>query len=77
MRLTAFVFVDVAPGKSKAVARAAMKIKGVKLAYPVTGPYDVIVLAEAEDMRDLGDLVISKIQELPGVDQTLTNLVME
>jgi DNA-binding Lrp family transcriptional regulator len=41
-------------------------------AEDVTGPYDVIVRAEAESMDDLGRLVVSRVQLIDGITRTLT-----
>ena len=35
------------------------------LAEDVTGPYDVIVRAEAADVDELGKLVVAKVQAVP------------
>jgi len=45
---------------------------GVQHAYPLTGPYDVIVRAEARNIDSLGQLVVSRIQAITGVTRTLT-----
>ena len=42
------------------------------LAEDVTGPYDVIVRAEAENVDDLGKLVVAQIQGVCGITRTLT-----
>ena len=47
-------------------------IKGVILAEDVTGPYDVIVRAEARNVDELGKLVVAKVQTLDGITRTLT-----
>jgi DNA-binding Lrp family transcriptional regulator len=44
----------------------------VAVAEDVTGPYDVIVKAEAPTMDELGRLVVAKIQSVPGITRTLT-----
>ena len=41
-------------------------------AEDVTGPYDVIVRAEAKNVDDLGKLVVAKIQAVEGITRTLT-----
>jgi DNA-binding Lrp family transcriptional regulator len=41
-------------------------------AEDVTGPYDVIVRAEADTMDDLGRLVVSRVQLIDGITRTLT-----
>ncbi|HWO71362.1 MAG TPA: Lrp/AsnC ligand binding domain-containing protein, partial [Actinomycetota bacterium] len=38
----------------------------------VTGPYDVVVVAEARSLDELGKLVVSKVQAVDGVTRTLT-----
>ncbi len=47
-------------------------IEGVTSSEAVTGPYDVIVSATAEDVDALGHLVVTKIQPVAGIDRTLT-----
>lgn len=59
-------------GKAAEVARRIGGIEGVTLAEDVTGPYDVIVRAEAENVDDLGKLVVAQIQGVPGITRTLT-----
>jgi DNA-binding Lrp family transcriptional regulator len=54
------------------VAVRIAAISGVTQAEDVTGPYDVIVRAEAENVDDLGRLVIAQIQGVPGITRTLT-----
>jgi hypothetical protein len=38
----------------------------------VTGPYDVVVLTEAHTVDELGGLIVSKVQFVPGITRTLT-----
>jgi DNA-binding Lrp family transcriptional regulator len=38
----------------------------------VTGPYDVIVRAQAENVNELGKLVAAHIQAVEGITRTLT-----
>ena len=52
--------------------QAIRDIAGVTLAEDVTGPYDVIVRAEARTMDELGKLVVARIQAVPGITRTLT-----
>ena len=47
-------------------------VKGVTLAEDVTGPYDVIVRAEANNVDDLGKLVVARVQSVEGITRTLT-----
>jgi hypothetical protein len=44
----------------------------VLAAEDVTGPYDVIVRAEADTVDNLGQLVVAEVQGVPGITRTLT-----
>ncbi|HSJ72185.1 MAG TPA: Lrp/AsnC ligand binding domain-containing protein [Acidimicrobiia bacterium] len=68
----AFVLIQTDSGKASEVSRAIGQIDGVKSAEAVTGPYDVIVAAEAADVDALGHLVVTLIQPVPGIVRTLT-----
>jgi DNA-binding Lrp family transcriptional regulator len=68
----AYILVQTEVGKAAAVATAIGEIDGVTQADDVTGPYDVIVRAEAENVDELGRLVVAEIQGVPGITRTLT-----
>jgi DNA-binding Lrp family transcriptional regulator len=68
----AYILVQTEVGKAAEVARMISEIKGVTLAEDVTGPYDVIVRAEASNVDDLGRLVVAQIQGVSGITRTLT-----
>ncbi|MBX7160761.1 MAG: Lrp/AsnC ligand binding domain-containing protein [Acidimicrobiia bacterium] len=68
----AYVLIQSEVGKADRVAAAAAELPGVISAEDVTGPYDVIVKAEADTMDNLGKLVVAKIQTVEGITRTLT-----
>ncbi|MGH2682994.1 MAG: Lrp/AsnC ligand binding domain-containing protein [Actinomycetota bacterium] len=68
----AYILIQNQVGVSDEVARGVAKIKGVASADVVTGPYDVIALAEAGSLDELGQLVVGKVQAIDGVTRTLT-----
>lgn len=68
----AYILVQTEVGKPAEVAAAIRDISGVLQAEDVTGPYDVIVRAEADNVDNLGKLVVAKIQAVPGITRTLT-----
>jgi DNA-binding Lrp family transcriptional regulator len=72
MQVQAYVLIQTEVGKAAMVAQEIRSLDGVALADDVTGPYDVIVRAEASTMDDLGKLVVAQIQAVPGVSRTLT-----
>ena len=42
----------------------------------VTGPYDVIAKTSADTMDELGKMVVSQVQKVPGINRTLTSPVV-
>lgn len=68
----AYVLIQTEVGKAAFVADEVREIPGVDNADDVTGPYDVIVKASADDVDALGKLVVAKIQAIEGITRTLT-----
>ena len=68
----AYILIQTEVGKAAQVASTISEISGVTKAEDVTGPYDVIVRAEARNVDELGKLVVSKVQNLDGITRTLT-----
>jgi DNA-binding Lrp family transcriptional regulator len=68
----AYVLIQTEVGKAAQVAMQVDGIPGVKSAEAVTGPYDAIVHAEADDVDSLGKLVVARIQAIEGITRTLT-----
>ncbi|GGV33161.1 MULTISPECIES: Lrp/AsnC ligand binding domain-containing protein [Streptomycetaceae] len=68
----AYILVQTEVGKATSVAESIAKIPGVLQAEDVTGPYDVIVRAEAETVDDLGRMVVAQVQQVEGITRTLT-----
>jgi DNA-binding Lrp family transcriptional regulator len=68
----AYILVQTEVGKAADVAVSIGQIPGVTQADDVTGPYDVIVRAQADDVDLLGRLVVAQIQGVAGITRTLT-----
>jgi DNA-binding Lrp family transcriptional regulator len=67
----AYVLIQSEPGKAGQVVGDVLQVRGVTSAEGVTGPYDVVALAEARNLDELGRRVMSSIQALEGVIRTL------
>ena len=76
MAAKAYVLIETAVGRAKEVAVALQKLGGVKSVDAVTGPYDIIVIAEGETLNDIGDLVTGKIHPISGISRTVTCLAI-
>ena len=68
----AYILIQTEVGKAASVAETIATLAGVTQAEDVTGPYDVIVRAEANNVDELGKLVVAKVQAVPGITRTLT-----
>jgi DNA-binding Lrp family transcriptional regulator len=72
MTVHAYVLIQTEVGKAAGVALQVGAIEGVVLAEDVTGPYDVIARTEANSIDELGRLVVSHVQMIPGITRTIT-----
>jgi DNA-binding Lrp family transcriptional regulator len=70
--VTAYILIQTEVGKAAQVAKDIIDITGVQQAQAVTGPYDVIVRAEAQNIDELGQLVVARVQAVAGITRTLT-----
>ena len=68
----AYILIQTEVGKASTVAEMISKIQGVIQAEDVTGPYDVIVRAQADTVDELGRMVVAKVQQVDGITRTLT-----
>lgn len=72
----AYILIQTEVGKSSDVSSEVRQVAGVTLAEDVTGPYDVIARVEASTVDELGQLVLSRIQDIKGITRTLTCTVV-
>ncbi len=77
MTVKAFILIDTSPGKAREVAAKLRQVEGVSVAHAVTGPHDIIAIAEAADVTALGELVVHGIQSVIGVNRSLTSIVAD
>ncbi|MFG1871828.1 Lrp/AsnC ligand binding domain-containing protein [Micromonospora arborensis] len=68
----AYILIQTEVGRARDVAGLIADINGVVRVDAVTGPYDVVVLTEANTVDELGKLIVSKVQMVPGITRTLT-----
>ena len=72
MAVSAYILIQTEVAKASAVVEACRKLTGVVQADDVTGPYDVILRAEAASIDELGRMVVSQVQLVDGITRTLT-----
>ena len=72
MSVKAYILIQTEVGRAAEVAGMVQEISGVVSSEDVTGPYDVIVRAEADNVDNLGRMVVAQVQGVPGITRTLT-----
>jgi DNA-binding Lrp family transcriptional regulator len=68
----AYILIQTEVGKAREVASAISEVPGVVKVDAVTGPYDVVVLTESTTVDELGKMIVSRVQLVPGITRTLT-----
>ena len=71
----AFVLITTSKGKLWTVAEEIRKLAGIKMAYTVTGQYDVIAFVEFEEINRLSQ-IIDSIQSFEEALRASTAVVM-
>jgi len=72
MAARAYILIEIGVGQAKAALAALRAMDNVAEADIITGSYDIIVLAEADDMAALAYLVTAQVQSIAGVSRTIT-----
>ncbi len=75
--MKAFVLIKVEPGKVRSVVEEVSSMRHVKEVYCVTGPDDIIAFLEAEDARDISEVILADLHSIEGINATDTRLVVE
>lgn len=72
MAIYAYVLLRCRMGKLKDVIEEVRKIENVRAVNPVAGRFDAVIEVEVGELKQLTDLVISRIQGIDGVERTET-----
>jgi DNA-binding Lrp family transcriptional regulator len=75
--VNAYILIQTEVGKAAQVTEQVRAIEGVVAVDPVTGPYDVVARAEADDLDLLAKGTVMPMQELEGITRTLTCPVLQ
>tara|TARA_Y100001936_G_C16091867_1_gene687000 strand:- start:7216 stop:7452 length:237 start_codon:yes stop_codon:yes gene_type:complete len=72
----AYILIETAVGKTKDVSVALKGMDMMNSVDTVTGPWDIIAVAEADDLPSIGDLISDGMHGVPGIVKTVTCLSM-
>lgn len=80
MSIRGYILVETEVGRTQAVGASIRDLRSEKAAVTavdtVTGPFDVIVQLESEDLDRLGQCITEEIQSIAGVQRTTTCLAV-
>ncbi len=76
MGTKAYVLIEVAVGKARAVADQMLKLDGVSTADVVMGTFDIVAIVHASDVSAVASLVTGDIHTIDGVLRTQTCLAV-
>ena len=76
MTAKAYVLVETHVGRSKEVTAIIKKLPAIASVDQVTGPYDIIVIVEADDLNNVGAIVTDLLHPIDGIARTVTCLAV-
>ncbi len=74
MTTRAYILIETGVGKTNDVSAALKEMYMMKSVDTVTGPWDIIAVAEADDLPSIGDLISDGMHRIPGIVKTVTCL---
>jgi DNA-binding Lrp family transcriptional regulator len=75
--MKAYILIDIRIGEVRQAVRQLRQVDGVIDACMTFGPYDAVVVMEADDIKSLGNILATAVQPIPGVQETLTCLCVD
>ncbi|MBN1667191.1 MAG: Lrp/AsnC ligand binding domain-containing protein [Anaerolineales bacterium] len=75
--MKAYVLIDIRTGDISQVVGHLKRVEGVIEADVTFGPYDAVAIVEGVNVEQIGRIITSQIQPIPGVLETLTCLAIE
>lgn len=72
----AYVLINCTSGKTATVLKA-MRKAGIREARAVAGLYDIVAYVEASSANKLGEIVVSRLQQIEGVERTVTMVAVK
>ncbi|MGA2372540.1 MAG: Lrp/AsnC ligand binding domain-containing protein [Candidatus Korobacteraceae bacterium] len=74
--MKAYVVITARTGTALGIAQEMSILPGVKMADACWGTQDIYSVVEVQDWKDLTELVLEKVQRMPGVERTETHVAV-
>lgn len=72
----ALILVTTDVGIMEDVYETVKEMKEIQKAAMITGPYDIMAIARADDVKEISKVTVTKIRNIDGVKDTITNVVI-
>lgn len=73
----ALILISTEVGSMKEVHEKVKKLDQIQDTEMLTGPYDIMAIARAEEMSHITNTLIGKIRGIEGVQDTVTNIFIK
>jgi DNA-binding Lrp family transcriptional regulator len=70
--IEAIILIEAEPAKVAELAEQLIEVRGVGVAYSVTGEFDLVATVRANEHDELADIVTHGIAKLDGIKRTHT-----
>ncbi len=72
-----YLLANVLPGKEESIRDTLRGVKGIVAADVVTGPFDIVAVAEGKDTDEIFSKVLMKVRKVKGINRTETFIAVE
>lgn len=73
----AYILIKTTVGKMREAREKIEAMKNIRSAHMVTGPYDIIAFAEAEEVSAVMGTLMDEVRKIDGVEDTTTCILIE
>ena len=75
--LSAVILVNASHGSVEKVAQKLIDVKGIKQVYSVAGRFDLVIIAEIDDIAALSKIVNEKLSKIKDITSVETLVSMQ
>lgn len=74
---SALILIEAKIGTMQRISKELQEMEDVKRVAMLTGPYDIMAIVRADDMREISKILVTNIRNIDGVEDTVTNVVID
>ena len=75
--MKAYVLITIRTGEIRDVLKQLRMVEQIHVAEMTFGEYDAIAILEAKNLSEVGRVLASDIQPIPGIENTMTCLAVD